>query len=477
MPLQLLLICIVQLGDKLGAISFMSGFNRKPSLGPSVEGTGTVGHHRLNFWTWTVGLIIGFILLIVWITGDFGTALVFAAIIALFTGLYTLIIGRRSWMRLRGRKAGAIVVAASLVAFMVGGAIAPAPEEPDVTASSSEQDQAADDEPTAEPEPTRSEKPTKTAAPSPEPKNAKTPEPKPKPEPKKQVKDKAGTRALALLETIPIKGRAPKTGYDRDQFGNDWEDIDGNGCDTRNDILAEQMRAIVYEAGDNCTVEAGTLTDRYTNTVIDFVQGFATSNDVHVDHVIALSDAWQKGAQQLSYAERVAFANDPLNLEAVDGPTNSSKGDSDAATWLPPNRGYWCTYVAQQISVKAAYNLWVTAAEHDAMARVLSDCKNTMAPGTNAKRAEPKPKPAPAVQPPAPAPAPKPAPAPAPEPAPVPAPVPEPPAPAPAPAPADVYYENCDAVVAAGAAPIRVGDPGYSLDLDGDGDGQACGAD
>ena len=36
------------------------------------------------------------------------------------------------------------------------------------------------------------------------------------------------------------------------------------------------------------------------------------------------------------------------------------------------------------------------------------------------------------------------------------------------------FYENCDAVRAAGAAPIRRGEPGYSSKLDRDGDGIGC---
>ena len=137
---------------------------------------------------------------------------------------------------------------------------------------------------------------------------------------------------------------------------------------------------------------------------------------MQIDHVVALSDAWQKGAQQLTTEQRTAFANDPLNLQSTDGPTNMKKGDGDAATWLPPNKGFRCEYVARQISVKATYSLWVTQAEHDAMARILADCAGQLAPtneqapvaaapGTRAVQ------PAPVVAAPAPvAPAPAPAP-------------------------------------------------------------------
>lgn len=186
--------------------------------------------------------------------------------------------------------------------------------------------------------------------------------------------------AAAQLDSLPVKGRAPKTGYSREQFGQAWSDdvtVSGghNGCDTRNDVLAGNLVNVSYKAGTNdCVVLTGTLADPYTGSTIDFVRGQQTSGAVQIDHIVALSDAWQKGAQRLSPDERRNFANDPRNLVPVDGPTNASKGDGDAATWLPPNRGYRCEYVSRQIEVKAAYRLWVTAAEKDAMSRVLGSC-------------------------------------------------------------------------------------------------------
>ena len=177
-----------------------------------------------------------------------------------------------------------------------------------------------------------------------------------------------------MLGTIPIKGRAPKTGYEREgQFGRAWIDVDRNGCDTRNDILLRDLTAEVVE--DNCRVLSGTLADPYTGQVIAFLRGQDTSSEVQIDHVVALLNAWETGAQQLSYDTRVQFANDPLNLLAVDGRTNSQKGAGDAATWLPPVTSYRCEYVTRQVQVKARYGLWVTQAEHDAVVRVLSACR------------------------------------------------------------------------------------------------------
>ena len=179
--------------------------------------------------------------------------------------------------------------------------------------------------------------------------------------------------ALEVLATLPVKGRAPKTGYSRDQFGPSWADTDRNGCDTRNDMLRRDLSAVAIKPGTrDCTVLSGLLNDPYTATLINFLRGNSTSTAVQIDHVVALSDAWQKGAQQLSPAQRLSFANDPLNLLAVDGPANQQKSDGDAATWLPPNKSFRCEYVARQIAVKSRYSLWVTQSEHDAMARVLN---------------------------------------------------------------------------------------------------------
>lgn len=191
----------------------------------------------------------------------------------------------------------------------------------------------------------------------------------------------ASGQAAQVLDTLPVKGRAPKTGFDREeQFGPAWADTDRNGCDTRNDILARDLTDVVYRDGSYCVIVTGVLLDPYTGKTIDFTRGQTTSLAVQIDHVVALSDAWQKGAQGLDASTRKDLANDPLNLLAVDGPTNSAKSDSDAASWLPPMKSYRCEYVARQIAVKAKYSLWVTRSEKEAMTRVLSRCPGQTLP-------------------------------------------------------------------------------------------------
>jgi Protein of unknown function (DUF1524) len=181
--------------------------------------------------------------------------------------------------------------------------------------------------------------------------------------------------ARAALEQLAVKGRAPQTGYDREQFGGGWESVDG--CDTRSLILARDLRRLAYMAG-SCEIVTGILEDPYTGQAIRFSVG--GGSEVDIDHVVALGDAWQKGAQQWSYRRRVRFANDPLNLLVVDASANRQKGDGDAATWLPPRKRFRCRYVARQIAVKRRYRAWVTAAERDAMARVLARCPRTPLP-------------------------------------------------------------------------------------------------
>jgi len=187
--------------------------------------------------------------------------------------------------------------------------------------------------------------------------------------------------ASSALSTLAVKGRAPKTGYDRDALFGGWADPDGNGCDARNDVLARDLTNKVFGTGrDKCLVLSGTLMDPYSGKKIDFTRGQGTSTLVPIDHVVAVSDAWQKGAFKWDAVTRVQFYNDPLNLKATQQSLNSQKKDGDAATWLPPLKSFRCAYVAQQIAVKAKYAIWVTAPEKEAMTRILTACPKQMLP-------------------------------------------------------------------------------------------------
>ncbi len=298
-------------------------------------------------------------------------------------------------------------------------------------------------------------------------------EPQPRPAP--QSSDRGGAsldpqsgapangtrRAAELLAALEVKPAAPHAGYERDAFGSPWHDVDRNGCDTRDDILRRDLRAAKLQPGARaCVVESGRLADPYTGTDIEFVRGRGASVDI--DHVVALGNAWTTGAAAWEPGKRLAFANDPLNLLAVDARTNRAKGDDDASTWLPPNRSYHCAYIARQIAVKAKYRLWATPDERDAWSRVLGGCPDEPAPAGDAPTVaavESSPRPAPAAPrdpaPPAAPPAPK-------DPAPA----------AKSPAP---NYGTCKEAKAHGGGPyVRGRDPEYAYYQDRDGDGVVC---
>lgn len=249
-----------------------------------------------------------------------------------------------------GRKTGAIVVGVSVLLFVAAAVSLPRSTSGDLeSATSKNQSSAA----TAAPE-------TSSASPSPTP----TPTPSETGSPldpgtfaglasgvglaAPHAQPAYATKALDLLATLQIKGRAPKTGYDRALFGQAWLDVDRNGCDTRNDILKRDLTEVTFTNSVPCKIQSGNPADPYTGTNIAFLRGTTTSTAVQIDHVVALSDVWQKGAQQLTTEQRTAFANDPLNLQSTDGPTNMKKGYGDAATGLPPNKGFRCEYVARR---------------------------------------------------------------------------------------------------------------------------------
>jgi hypothetical protein len=185
--------------------------------------------------------------------------------------------------------------------------------------------------------------------------------------------------ALAALATAPAHAAIPT--YRRDRFGDGWADLDNDGCNTRQEVLRRDLHDVRFRPGTSgCTVETGVLDDPYSGRRIPFRRGPSTSDQVQIDHVVALADAWRTGASSWSGAQREQFANDPLELLAVDGELNQSKSSKDAAQWLPPDVAHRCAYVARQVAVKLRYALAVTARERSAMQHVLQDCPGQLLP-------------------------------------------------------------------------------------------------
>lgn len=189
--------------------------------------------------------------------------------------------------------------------------------------------------------------------------------------------DEGAPLASVILELLEVKGRAPKTGYTREEFYSGWPTVEG--CSLRQRIIKREFGESAVL--DGCNVVAGEYDEPYTGEHMIYSAREEITRGVQIDHVVALSDAWQKGAQYMAYETRHEMAVDPLNLLAVDASANSKKSDGDAATWLPANKKFRCQYVARQVSVKYRYGLWVTEAEKEAIATVLSSCPNERAVG------------------------------------------------------------------------------------------------
>ena len=178
------------------------------------------------------------------------------------------------------------------------------------------------------------------------------------------------TLAINVLELLEVKGRAPKTGYSREEFYGNWPTVDG--CNLRQKIIKRELGETAVL--DGCNVVAGEYDEPYTGEHKIFKTREEISKGIQIDHVVALSDAWQKGAQYFSKEKRYEIATDPLNLLAVEAASNTKKSDGDAATWLPSNKKFRCQYVARQVSVKYKYSLWVTEAEKTAIHNILMAC-------------------------------------------------------------------------------------------------------
>ncbi|WP_037647581.1 HNH endonuclease family protein [Streptomyces flavidovirens] len=186
--------------------------------------------------------------------------------------------------------------------------------------------------------------------------------------------DKADARKL--IQGLTTKGRGPRTGYERDEFGYAWMDTaDGvplarNGCDTRNDLLKLHGRDVRFRDGSDCVVVAMDLYDPYTGKDIAWKK--AKAAEVQIDHVVPLSYSWQMGAARWTESKREQLANDVLNLLPVEGRANSAKRDSGPASWLPPNKKIRCSYAVRFAQVADKYELPVTTTDK---AMMLKQCE------------------------------------------------------------------------------------------------------
>ena len=176
--------------------------------------------------------------------------------------------------------------------------------------------------------------------------------------------------------TAPPAAPPPTTSaaeYDRDLFGPRWADVDRNGCDTRNDILARDLSDVVYKPGTNdCVVLSGILHDSYTGETVTFTRISEGYQPVQIDHIIPLAVAWASGADSWTEEQRTQFANDPANLQTTTA--NQAKGDSTPSAWMPTAEGAACEYSTRYLDVATVYALEIPTADRDALTAALTSC-------------------------------------------------------------------------------------------------------
>jgi hypothetical protein len=188
-----------------------------------------------------------------------------------------------------------------------------------------------------------------------------------------------GTDVLGGVAVLPE--RAHRYDYRRPAFGDAWDDnndapLGHNGCDTRDDILDRDLVDKTYVPIKRCpnAVATGTLHDPYTNTTVAFQRGAKVGEAVQIDHIVPLAYAWDMGAYNWPFPERLRFANDPANLLAVEGQANQDKGDSPPGQWMPPNAAFACQYAMQFITVLRGYQLPVDQASAGVLRQAAATC-------------------------------------------------------------------------------------------------------
>lgn len=175
-----------------------------------------------------------------------------------------------------------------------------------------------------------------------------------------------GLTIAQALDKIP-SAEEDRSGYDRDKFEH-WVDADGDGCDTREQVLIDEKTAGSVE---DCKVSGGKWLSYYDG------KEWTKSTDVDIDHLVPLAEAWDSGAKSWDAARLRSYANDlgdERTLVAVTDNVNQEKSDQDPAEWLPPLKSVRCRYAAEWVAVKLRWGLSADDAERDRLAELAADC-------------------------------------------------------------------------------------------------------
>ena len=183
--------------------------------------------------------------------------------------------------------------------------------------------------------------------------------------------------SLSVLSTITVQNEY-KTGYSRSLFKH-WIDANGNGCDTREEVLIAESQSKAQVDAYGCKVIEGDWLSPYDNMM------HTNPSELDIDHMVPLKEAWDSGAWNWTAAQRQTFANDlsdPRALIAVTAGQNRSKSDNDPTNWIPPQKSYICTYLSEWVAIKAHWNLSMDQSEFGRIKNLLtaSCVTSTIAP-------------------------------------------------------------------------------------------------
>jgi hypothetical protein len=174
--------------------------------------------------------------------------------------------------------------------------------------------------------------------------------------------------ASAQLDGLAVAGQKSMAGYSRDRFPH-WR-IVAAGCDTRDEVLKRDGSNVTV--GKDCKITGGTWLSLYDTKT------FTDPQQLDIDHMVPLANAWRSGADTWTDEKRSDFANDMTRpqLIAVSLNTNRSKGDQDPSTWKPPSQSFYCEYAQRWIAVKTYWKLTITDREKAALREMLGTCKS-----------------------------------------------------------------------------------------------------
>jgi hypothetical protein len=172
------------------------------------------------------------------------------------------------------------------------------------------------------------------------------------------VKGATQSTILSLLAAIPVTNEHPQ-GYSRSLFKH-WVDADGDGCDTREEVLIAESTTVAQVDRYGCKVLEGDWYSPYEGDT------YTSPSSLDIDHMVPLKEAWDSGAWNWTSAQRQSFANDlsdPRPLIAVLNSQNRSKSDKDPSNWIPPRGEYLCTYLSNWVAIKAHWKLSMDQSE------------------------------------------------------------------------------------------------------------------